>query len=116
MINVPNGIDGLTFTNLAIALAVVLVLMDMYLKVMSAIKAYREEKHRRNHPVSSLENKMEEHEQKLKKDYERINSLEEGNRIMMRAMMAMLSHEINGNSVDKLAESMDEIEEYLLNR
>lgn len=123
MANVPTGISDLTFSSLVIALIVILLIADVYIRVMNAIKTYREEKGRRNHPVNELgakvemhEEKLGEHEEKLKKDYSRINDLEDGNRIMMRAMMAMLSHEINGNSTDKLKESLEEIQRYLIER
>ena len=34
----------------------------------------------------------------------------------MRALMALMSHEINGNSDDKLKQSYDEIQTYLIGR
>ena len=116
MATVPTGLGDLTFTSIVTALIVILLAIDVYIRVMTAIKAYREEKKRRNQPVDTLEEKMEDHEQKLQRDYRRINDLEDGNRIMMRALMAILSHDISGNSVDKLKASMDEIHNYLVNR
>ena len=111
-----TGIGELTFSNLVVALIVILLFVDVYIRVMTAIKAYREEKRRKNQPVDTLEERVEEHEVKLKRDYERLNELEDGSRIMMRALMAMLSHEISGNSVDKLKKSMDEIQSYLIEK
>ena len=116
MANTPNGIGDLTFNSLIIALIVVLLAVDVYIRIMTAVKTYREEKKRRNHPVDTLETRVEEHEEKLKKDYARLNELEDGTRIMMRAMMALLSHDINGNSDDKLRESLEEIQQYLINK
>ena len=51
---------------------------------------------------------------KLKRDKERIDSLEDGNRVMMRGILAMLGHEITGNSVDKLKAAQEEITKYLI--
>ena len=123
MASVPTGLGNLTFGGLITALVVILLGVDAYIRVMTAIKTHREEKVRRNHPVDKLEarvddheGKLDDHEEKLKKDYARLNDLEDGNRIMMRAMMAMLSHEINGNSTDKLKESFEEIQRYLIER
>ena len=42
--------------------------------------------------------------------------LEEGNRVICRGILAMLSHEINGNSKDKLISSQQEITNYLIER
>ena len=51
---------------------------------------------------------------KLKRDKERIDSLEDGNRVMMRGQIAMLNHIITGNSIDKLKEAKDEMTKYLI--
>lgn len=53
---------------------------------------------------------------KLNGDDERLTDLEEGNRVICRGILAMLSHEINGNSNDKLLASQQEITNYLINR
>lgn len=50
---------------------------------------------------------------KLKRDKERIDSLEDGNRVMMRGQIAMLNHIITGNSIDKLKEARDEMIKHL---
>lgn len=55
-------------------------------------------------------------DRKLGNDNERIGSLEEGNKVVCRALIAMLSHEINGNSVDKLQHAMTELQNYLIER
>ena len=123
MATAPTGIANLTFNSVIIALVTILLAIDVYIRVMTAIKTHREEMQRRNTPVDTLEEKVEkqeekldEHEDKLRKDYERLNELEDGTRIMMRAMMAMLSHEINGNSTDKLMGSLEEIQQFLINK
>ena len=121
--SVPTWIGDLSFASVIIGLVVVLLAIDVYIRVMTAAKTYRDEKKRRNHPVDVLETKVSEHDEqlvdhdkKLRRDHDRLNTLEDGNRVMMRAMLAMLSHEINGNSTDKLQNSMDEIQKYLVNR
>jgi hypothetical protein len=108
--------ENITFAQLAGLAALVLVLVGAYNTVMNAVKTYREEKKRKDQPVNSLESKVNEHEEKLKKDHERLNELEEANRIQMRALMAMLHHEIDGNSVDGLKKSYDEIQQYLIDK
>ena len=47
---------------------------------------------------------------------ERLKNLEEGNRGICRGMLSLLSHEINGNSVDKLTKSHAEITDWLIDR
>ena len=55
-------------------------------------------------------------DEKLDSDNKRIASLEKGNKVVCRALIAMLSHEINGNSVDKLKDAMTELQDYLIER
>ena len=47
---------------------------------------------------------------------ERIEALEAGNRVIMKALVAIMSHEINGNSVDKLQKAMSDLNEYLIDK
>ncbi len=109
-------IQTLTFDQLVGAAAVFLLMIGIYNTIMSAIKNAREEKKRRNQPVNTLEDTVKDHDEKLKKDHERLNELEDSNRVIMRALMALLSHEINGNSADKLKASLDEIQKFLIEK
>lgn len=108
--------ENITFAQLAGLAALVLVLVGAYNTIMNAVKTYREEKKRKDQPVNSLETKVNEHEEKLKRDYERLNELEGANRIQMRALMAMLHHEIDGNSIEGLKKAYEEIQKYLIEK
>ena len=108
--------QALSFEQLIGSAAVILLLVGIYNTVMGAIKTAREERKLKNQPVSTLETTVEDHAQKLKNDHERITQLEESNRIIMRALMAVMSHEVNGNSTEKLQKSMDEIQQFLIER
>ena len=55
-------------------------------------------------------------DEKLGKDNKRIASLEEGNRVICRALMALLSHEINGNSNEKLVKALADLNDYLIEK
>ena len=59
---------------------------------------------------------MRETDGKLDKDKRRIDSLEDGQKAMCRGILALLSHEINGNSVDKLKEAQAGLTDYLIER
>lgn len=109
-------IQTLTFKQLIGAVAVILLMIGAYNTIMSALKTHREEKRRREQPVSNLEGTVKEHDDRLKRDHKRLNDLEEANRIQMRALMAMLHHEIDGNSTEGLKKSYDEIQQYLIDK
>lgn len=53
---------------------------------------------------------------KLKSDKERLDALEDGQKVTLRGINALISHEINGNSNDKLTKSQQEIMDYLIER
>lgn len=113
---IPMQIQTLTFNDVLLAIAVIFLFVEIYTKIMGAIKTHREEKTRKEQPVNTLEQTVQQHEAKLEKDHERLNNLEESNRIMMRAMMALMSHELNGNSNDKLQASYEEIQQFLIDK
>lgn len=67
-------------------------------------------------PNQDLSNWQHETDEKLKRDKERLDILEDGNKVICRGILALLSHEINGNSTDKLKASQSEITNYLIDR
>lgn len=108
--------QNVTFEQLVGLMAAALVLIGAYNTIMTAIKTHREEKRRKDAPVNTLEEQVKKHDERLSRDHERLNELEESNRIIMRALMALMSHEINGNSDDKLKASYDEIQKFLIEK
>ena len=116
-------IEDLTWGGLIGTAAIILLLIGIYNVIMTALKNHREEVKRKRQPVENLENKasataetLRQHEQMLHEDRDRLNRLEEQQRIQLRAMVALLSHSINGNSTDKLQASMAEIQNYLISK
>lgn len=67
-------------------------------------------------PARRQEQRITECESRLSRDYARLTSLEEGNRVQCRALLALLNHEITGNSVDKLKDAQTGINDYLVNK
>lgn len=59
---------------------------------------------------------IEDHTQKLMLLTGRLNAWEDGQKAQCRGVLALLSHEINGNSVDKLRKAYDGINDYLIER
>ena len=94
------------FAIVAIALMGFIVLAGNVIKV---IKEWRK-------PGMSEKEWREEVDRKLGNDNKRIESLEKGNKALCRGMLAMLSHEINGNSIDKLTKAQEELQNYLVER
>lgn len=115
--------ENVTFQQLAGLCAVVLILLGAYNTIMGAVKNHREEKHLRESPVTQLKERVDRHDDLLRKDKDRIDALEAdvkdtsmAIRVLLRQSMAVNAHLISGNDVSKLKESSDEIQEYLTNR
>lgn len=72
---------------------------------------------------SKHEEVLKEHAEQLSKLNERLTVLENTNRkqdkfveAMCSSMLALLDHNINGNSIDKLKEAREEMQEFLIHR
>lgn len=78
----------------------------------NAIKALKEWRK----PHDDLLEWGREVDKKLDRDNKRLNDLEGGNRVICRGILAMLSHEVNGDSRDKLLASQEEITNYLIDK
>lgn len=59
---------------------------------------------------------LKAHTRTLEDHQEQIKAIESGNKVLCRGILALLSHEINGNSSDKLKESQQEITNYLIEK
>lgn len=67
-------------------------------------------------PNEALQNWQRETDAKLDRDKKRIETIEEGQRTLCRGILALLSHEINGNSIDKLKDAQIDLTNYLIER
>ena len=52
----------------------------------------------------------------LAKQDKRITAVEEGTKVLCEGILALLSHEINGNSIEKLTKAEDNIQKYLIGK
>ena len=69
-----------------------------------------------NQRLDALEKKVDKFAEFFDRDNKRLNSLDEGNRVTQQALLALMSHAINGNDVDKLVRAKDDLESYLINK
>lgn len=69
-----------------------------------------------NRKLSNDKALIEDHTQKLSAIGLRNDTMEAGQRALCRGVLALLSHEINGNSDDKLREAWTGINNYLIDK
>ena len=66
--------------------------------------------------VSSVEKTLEKHTSFFSTDDARMTALEEANKVLMRALLAILAHEIDGNNTAELKTAHRELQDYLLRK
>jgi len=81
--------------------------------VQAAHKA-KEPNEVQNKRITDCEFRIAECEKKLAKDLDRFEDIEDGTAVMMTAMLALLSHGIDGNDVEGMKDARDELQSYLI--
>ena len=89
-------------------LAIIAIFMAIY-GFAEAIKKLRK-------PSDDLRRMVEEHEERLAEGDERMNNIEETQKIILSGVLAIIDHEITGNSVDRLKEVKTHIQTYLVEK
>ena len=84
--------------------------------ILTWIAKAKEPNARQNIRLDQLEAKIEKLSAYLDSDNKRIKAIEEGNKVTQKALLALMSHAINGNDTDKLTEAKNSLEQYLINK
>ena len=91
--------------------------------VINAVKKLKEPENVQNQKLKEMDERMKVFEDRLKKheeyfnnDNKRLLAIEDGNRVTQKAILALMSHAINGNDIDKLKEAENSLREYLINK
>lgn len=87
--------------------------VEKIIKVWKAAKAPNVEQ---NDRLDALEKWKEEVDGKLTRDHERFESLDSGNRVTQRALLALLDHGIDGNNIEQMQHAKEELQNHLINR
>lgn len=104
--------DKLTWSDVRSFVIVLAALIVFLSGVMSFIKNWRDFRK----PSADQQKWRNDTDAKLDRDNKRLTVLEDGNKVLCQGMLAMLNHEITGNSIDKLRKAQDLMNEYLINR
>lgn len=67
-------------------------------------------------PNEDIKAAVAKHDQLLGNDNKRLAAVEESNQMMLKSMLVIINHEITGNGIEKMKETRDELQEYLINR
>ena len=67
-------------------------------------------------PFKELRARVDKLEAYQNKDHSTLKTLETGNEKICKCVLAITDHELTGNSVDKLRQAKDEMQDYLIER
>lgn len=94
----------------------IITILTVWNMVESRVKAIKEPTQTLSSRVAVIESKIEEYEQRFKRDKEKIEEIEKGNRITQRTLLALLNHDLIGDNIDEMNDVKRELENYLINR
>ena len=67
-------------------------------------------------PTMTVNDRLEKVENQQHEYDDRISSLEDANKLILKALSVQLEHAISGNHIDKLQEVQNDINDYLINK
>ena len=85
-------------------------------KIVKAVKAAKAPNDLQDSRLNKLENDVKSIQGFLASDNDRLKALEDGRRIEMRVLLALLGHGIDGNNQKQMVAAKNELESYLINQ
>lgn len=85
-------------------------------KIVKAWRAAKAPSDVRDQRIGAMEGEMDSFRSYFSQDKQRLDSLEEGNRVTQRALLALLSHGIDGNHVEAMVKARDDLQDHLINQ
>lgn len=108
---------------LMIAAVVFVALVSIYNTIFAAWNNWRSARKMRDAPIEAIQKEQKRHAECLQRDKEHLEKhdrlIDENGEaviVLLRATLATNQHLLNGNSVDKLRGSNEEIHDFLLKR
>ncbi len=106
-----------TLWTLLLALALVITtLAGAVEKIVNAVKVARAPNQKQNERLDALEAWKGEVERKLINDKDHLGSLDEGNRVTQRAILALLDHGIDGNNIKQMQDAKEALQNHLIDK
>ena len=84
--------------------------------IVAAVKKAKAPNEAKNGKINELDQRVTKHDEMLGKDLKRLEEIEEGNKVTQKALLALLSHGIDGNDIESLKKAKDDLQAYLIER
>ena len=93
------------------------------LTVLNLVNTISQLVNKTKQPTTNLENRVVEIERKISRydemfgrDKARLDSFDGGMKVMIKALLAIMKHDLDGNNTDALKQASAELQEYMVNR
>ena len=80
--------------------------------VWGVVKIYKE----LSKPKNDLIEKVEQHDDLLKQDDERLKEIELADKLILQSLLVIINHDITGNGIDQLKNVRNDLQEFLINK
>lgn len=67
-------------------------------------------------PNDDLKKTVEKHDTLLDNDNRRLKEIEDSNKMMLQCLLVLMNHNITGNGIEKMKETRDELQEFLIKK
>lgn len=85
-------------------------------KISKVVRAAKAPNERQDERLSAAEKDIKDIKGFLAQDKKRLDTLEDGNRVTQRAILALLGHGLDGNNQKQMEEAKHALESHLINR
>ena len=67
-------------------------------------------------PNEDLKAEVSKHDRLLNTDNIRLKEVEDSNKMILQCLLVIINHDITGNGIDKLKDTRDKLQEYLIEK
>lgn len=99
-----------------VIMGAIITIFTIWEKVESRANKFKEPTSAIETRVSLIEQKMNDYEIRFKRDKERLDDIEEINKLTLRATLALLNHSLTGNNEDEMNGVKKDLEKFLINK
>ena len=104
------------WTVVAWVAAAVVLLGNAADKIAKAVHAAKAPNDAQNERLDDHEGRLKKVESQLSQGNDRFESLDAGERVTQRALLALLDHGIDGNNIEQMQHAKEELQSHLINR
>ena len=98
------------------ACAAIITISSAIAIIIKVINAVKKPNNDQNERIAKLEERVGRHDELFTKDDIRLETIENGNRVTHRALLALLDHGLDGNNVDQMRKAKDDLQRHLIER